>query len=81
MQLTFKDNTMQVIDPQLLSFISKDDPTKVPDPQLYCVDAILGLGLSCAADTPVARIGIREAVCQLKAVRDSLLKNTEIKEC
>ncbi|KAK7359067.1 hypothetical protein VNO77_01013 [Canavalia gladiata] len=73
-QSSFKDKTVQVIDPQLLSLIFDDDPSKGPNVQLYYVDAIVGVGISCTADNPDERIGIRDAVCQLKTTRDSLLK-------
>ena len=70
-QSAFKDNTVQVIDPQLMSLIPHDGDG--PSPHLYCVDETLGVGLCCAVDTPDERIGIREAVRRLKAARGSLL--------
>ncbi|TKY60183.1 LRR receptor serine/threonine-protein kinase [Spatholobus suberectus] len=73
-QSAFKDKTVQVIDPQLLSLIFHDDPSEGPNPQLYCLDAIVGVAISCTADNPDERIGIRDALRQLKSARDSLLK-------
>ncbi|RHN42806.1 putative protein kinase RLK-Pelle-LRR-XII-1 family [Medicago truncatula] len=73
-QSAFKNKTVQVIDPQLLSLISHDDSATDSNLQLHCVDAIMGVGMSCTADNPDERIGIRVAVRQLKAARDSLLK-------
>ncbi|KAL1327980.1 hypothetical protein AAHE18_13G342200 [Arachis hypogaea] len=80
-QSAYKVKKLEVIDPRLISLISDDDhdPAEGPNPQLYCLDGILGVGLSCAADTPDARIGIREALRQLKALRDSFLKNNDSK--
>ncbi|RYR64596.1 hypothetical protein Ahy_A03g010670 [Arachis hypogaea] len=80
-QSAYKVKKLEVIDPRLISLISDDDhdPAEGPNPQLYCLDGILGVGLSCAADTPDARIGIREALRQLKSVRDSFLKNNDSK--
>ncbi|MCI43832.1 receptor-like protein kinase, partial [Trifolium medium] len=71
-QSAFKDKTVQVIDPQLLSFIFHDDSDRDSNQQLHCVDAIMGVGLSCAADNSDDRIGVRVAVRQLKTARDSL---------
>jgi len=62
---------VQVIDPQLLSLIFHDDASERPNVQLNCVDATVGVGISCTAENPEERIGIREAVSQLKAARDS----------
>ncbi|RHN42805.1 putative protein kinase RLK-Pelle-LRR-XII-1 family [Medicago truncatula] len=76
-QSAFKNKTAQVIDPQLLSLIFHDDSARDSDLQLRCVDAIMGVGLSCTADNPDERIGIRVAVrqliaaSQLKSSRDS----------
>lgn len=77
-QSAFKSKTVQVIDPQLQSLIFHGDPAKGPNLQLHCVEAIVGVGLSCTIDNPDERIGIRDAVRQLKAARDSLLKNSDI---
>ncbi|KAL2343141.1 hypothetical protein Fmac_004426 [Flemingia macrophylla] len=74
-QSGLKDKTVQVIDPQLVSLTFYDGPSnKEPDVQIYCVDAIVGVGISCTEDRPNERIGIRDVVRQLKAARDSLLK-------
>ncbi|CAJ2677188.1 unnamed protein product [Trifolium pratense] len=74
-QSAFKNKTVQVIDPQLLSLIFNDDPAREDSNLLiHCVDAIMGVGMSCTADNPDDRIGIRVAVRQLKAARDSLMK-------
>ncbi|KAK7318712.1 hypothetical protein RJT34_03418 [Clitoria ternatea] len=79
MQSALKDKSVQVIDPELLSSIFHDDPTKGPNLLLNCMDAIVGVGISCSAEKPEERIGVREAVRQLKAARDSLLKQSDIK--
>ncbi|KAL9329557.1 hypothetical protein ACSQ67_004560 [Phaseolus vulgaris] len=69
----FKEKTMEVIDPELVSLILYDDPSEGQNNvQVYCVDAILGVAIACTADNPDERIGIRDAVRQLKASRDSL---------
>ncbi|CAI8618851.1 unnamed protein product [Vicia faba] len=73
-QSAFKNKTVQVIDPQLLSLIYDDDSARDTNPQIQCVDAIMGVGMSCTADNPDDRIGIRAAVRQLKAAKDCLLK-------
>ncbi|XP_061365774.1 receptor kinase-like protein Xa21 [Gastrolobium bilobum] len=73
-QTAFKDKTVQVIDPQLLSLIFHDDHANSSNLQLSCMEAIVGVGLSCTADNPNERIGIRDALRQLIAARDSLLK-------
>ncbi|KHN06513.1 Putative LRR receptor-like serine/threonine-protein kinase [Glycine soja] len=73
-QSAMKNKTVQVIDPQLLSLTFHDDPSEGPNLQLNYLDATVGVGISCTADNPDERIGIRDAVRQLKAARDSLLK-------
>ncbi|KAK7247328.1 hypothetical protein RIF29_42209 [Crotalaria pallida] len=76
-QSAFKDKAMEVIDPQLLSLILQDDDpsnARNHNPQLRCVDAILGVALSCTPDNPNERINIKDVVRQLKAVRDFLVK-------
>lgn len=72
-QSSIKDKTVQVIDSQLLSLIFHDDTANDSNLQLHCVEAIMGVGLSCTADNPEERIGIRDAARQLKAAGDSLL--------
>jgi len=73
-QSAFISKTVQFIDPKLLSLIFHDDSATDSNLQLHCVDAIMGVGMSCTADNPDERIGIRVAVRQLIAARDSLLK-------
>jgi len=64
---------MEAIDPELVSLILHDDPSEGPNNvQLYCVNEIVGVAIACTADNPDERIGIRDAVRQLKASRDSL---------
>nr|KYP37607.1 putative LRR receptor-like serine/threonine-protein kinase At3g47570 family [Cajanus cajan] len=75
-QSGLKDKTVQVIDPQLLSLIFHGDPSEGPNLQFYFVDAIVGVAISCTAGNPGERIDIRDAVRQLKAARDSLLKQS-----
>jgi hypothetical protein len=70
-QSAFKNKAIQVIDTQLLSLIFHDDSARDSNLQLHCVDAIMGVGMSCTADNPDDRIGIRVAVRQLKAAWDS----------
>nr|KYP37606.1 putative LRR receptor-like serine/threonine-protein kinase At3g47570 family [Cajanus cajan] len=72
-----KDKTVQVIDPQLLSLIFHDYPSEEPNVEMYCVDAIVGVAISCTEGNPDERIGIRDAVRQLKAARDSLLNQSQ----
>ncbi|XP_045824640.1 receptor kinase-like protein Xa21 [Trifolium pratense] len=65
---------VQVIDAHLLSLILHDDPAREDSNlQLICVDAIMGVAMSCTADNPDDRIGIRAAFHQLKAARDNSL--------
>lgn len=73
-QSALVNKTVQVIDPQLLSLIYDDVSARDTNLQIQCVDAIMGVGVSCTADNPDDRIGIRAAVRQLKAARDCLLK-------
>ncbi|MCH92316.1 receptor-like protein kinase, partial [Trifolium medium] len=70
------NKSVQVIDPHLLSLILHDDPAREDSNlQLICVDAIMGVAMSCTADNPDDRIGIRVALHQLKSAReDSLMK-------
>jgi hypothetical protein len=71
-QSALKTKNVQVIDPQLLSLVFHDDPArKDPNLLIHCVDAIMGIGMSCTVDNPDDRIGIRVAVRQLKAAWDS----------
>ncbi|KAK2438431.1 putative LRR receptor serine/threonine-protein kinase [Trifolium repens] len=77
-QSAFKNKAIQVIDTQLLSLIFHDDSARDSNLQLNCVDAIMGVGMSCTADNPDDRIGIRVAVRQLKAARDSLMNQSNI---
>lgn len=78
-QSAFTNNTVQIIDPQLLSLIYHDDHTNDPNLQHHCVTAIMEVGLSCTADNPDERIGIREVVRQLNVAKDSLLKKSDTK--
>jgi serine/threonine protein kinase len=71
-QSALKNKNVQVIDPQLLSPVFHDDPAREDSNLLiHCVDAIMGVGMSCTVDNPDDRIGVRDAVRQLKAVWDS----------
>ncbi|WJX53382.1 non-specific serine/threonine protein kinase [Trifolium repens] len=71
-QSGLKNKNVQVIDPQLLSLIFHDHPAREDSNLLiHCVDAIMGVGISCTVDNPDDRIGVRVAVCQLKAAWDS----------
>ncbi|XP_058735781.1 putative receptor-like protein kinase At3g47110 [Vicia villosa] len=72
-QSAFKNKTVHVVDPQLLSLIYDEDSARDTNLQIQCVDAIMGVGMSCTTDNPHDRIGIRAAVCQLKAAMDFLL--------
>ncbi|CAJ1938263.1 unnamed protein product [Sphenostylis stenocarpa] len=78
MHSALKDKTVEAIDPQLVNLILHDDPSEGPNNlQVCCVDAIIGVAISCTADNPYERIGIRDAVGQLKATRDTLLKQSD----
>ncbi|XP_014506127.1 putative receptor-like protein kinase At3g47110 [Vigna radiata var. radiata] len=78
MHSAFKEKTMEAIDPELVSLILHDDPSEGPNNvQVYCVEAIVGVAISCTADNPDERIGIRDAVSQLKSSRDSLLNHSD----
>ncbi|KAK8472597.1 hypothetical protein PHAVU_002G251608 [Phaseolus vulgaris] len=69
----FEEKTMEAIDPKLVSLILHDDPSEGQNNvQVYCVDGILGVAIACTADNLDERIGIRDAVRQLKASEDSL---------
>jgi hypothetical protein len=73
-QSALKNKNVQVIDPQLLSLVFHGDPAREDfNLLIHCVDAIMGVGMSCTADNPDDRIGIRAAVHQIKAARDNSL--------
>ncbi|XP_028774319.1 probable LRR receptor-like serine/threonine-protein kinase At3g47570 [Neltuma alba] len=74
-QSAFPDKTLQVIDPQLLSHIFHNGlADRGPSLQLDCVNGILGVGLSCTADSPDERLKMKDAATKLKIVRDNLSK-------
>ncbi|KAG6626448.1 hypothetical protein CIPAW_15G048900 [Carya illinoinensis] len=74
-QLSFPANVEQVLDPELLAQMSNlchNDKRISPDAQLECLITILGVGLSCTADSRDLRISIRDAFQKLRSARDSL---------
>ncbi|KAF5468155.1 hypothetical protein F2P56_012331 [Juglans regia] len=76
-QLGFPSNVKQVLDPVMLAQMSSLDHIEKhinPDAQHECLITILGVGLSCTADSRDARISIRGALHKLQSARDSLLK-------
>ncbi|KAI9104247.1 hypothetical protein K1719_023083 [Acacia pycnantha] len=75
-QSAFPDKSEQVIDPQLLSYIFHNDlaDDKGPNLQLDCVTAVLGVGLSCTAESKDGRLKMKDAVAKLKLVRDNFSK-------
>ncbi|XP_042960358.1 probable LRR receptor-like serine/threonine-protein kinase At3g47570 isoform X2 [Carya illinoinensis] len=76
-QLGFPSNVKQVLDPVMLAQMSSldhNEKRRSPDAQYECLITILGVGLSCTADSRDDRISIRGALNKLKSARDSLLK-------
>lgn len=44
-----------------------------------CLIKVMGIGLSCAADSPDKRITMRDALYKMESVRDALFKPDEPK--
>ncbi|KAJ6775323.1 hypothetical protein OIU79_018488 [Salix purpurea] len=73
----FPANIEQVVDPELLLSIQDSQPDArftSPDKQRACLISVLGVGLSCAADSPDQRADMRDSLRKLKTARDTLLK-------
>lgn len=75
----FPNSIEQVIDPELLEQMNDDiardeDFSSKPQSLRDCMIAILGVGLSCAAESVDARISIRDALTKLKNVEQILRK-------
>ena len=63
-------NIEEVLYPEL----HKDCDSIDQEIQGDCLIKVMGIGLSCAADSPDNRITMRVALHRLKAIRDALLK-------
>lgn len=78
-QTAFPTDVEQVLDPELLLHMKKtshDDDEFIisQEAQLHCLITIIGIGLSCADDSPDGRISMRDALRKLQSVRDSVFK-------
>lgn len=76
-QSAFPANVVQVLDPELLLLMSRlyhKGQLISPDIQHGCLITILGVGLSCTAESRDGRISIRSALQKLKSARDTLFK-------
>lgn len=73
-QSAVPDKLVQVIDPQIIAEIFQNDIPKGSNPELDCVAAVLGVGLSCTTDSPDGRLSMKVAVGKLQAARNNLLK-------
>lgn len=76
-QMALATNLDQVLDPVLVltdSSLSYDGQSIAPEAQRDCLIGILGVGLSCAVDSPNGRISMRDALCKLRSIRETLLK-------
>ncbi|KAA8537815.1 hypothetical protein F0562_027605 [Nyssa sinensis] len=81
-QMAFPANVEQVLDPELLSLtdeLSQDDQFVSPETQSDCLITIIGVGLSCTADSPGERISMSDVLHKLKSVRDALIQPTLLK--
>ncbi|KAH7848482.1 hypothetical protein Vadar_003219 [Vaccinium darrowii] len=72
-QMAFEINVDQVLDPGLVP-TNRSFSDDAPEAQRNCLIAILGVGLSCAVDSPDGRMIMRDALCKLKSIRETLLK-------
>ncbi|KAJ6775324.1 hypothetical protein OIU79_018489 [Salix purpurea] len=73
----FPANMEQVVDPELLLSIQDfqaDARFTSPEKQRECLVSVLGVGLSCTADSPDQRADMRDSLQKLKTARDTLLK-------
>ncbi|KAG5244887.1 LRR receptor serine/threonine-protein kinase [Salix suchowensis] len=76
-QSDFPANMEQVVDPELLLSIQDSQPDArftSPEKQRACLISVLGVGLSCTADSPDQRADMRDSLQKLKTARDTLLK-------
>ncbi|KAG5244888.1 LRR receptor serine/threonine-protein kinase [Salix suchowensis] len=76
-QSAFPANIEQVVDPELLLSIQDSQPDArftSPEKQRACLVSVLGVGLSCTADSPDQRADMRDSLRKLKTARDTLLK-------
>lgn len=81
-QQQFPTNVEQVLDIELLEQMNNfcEESTQSQS-QRDCVVAIVGVGLSCAAESPDARINIRDALRKLKSVEEMLRKHEFRDDC
>ncbi|KAJ6737526.1 hypothetical protein OIU85_019576 [Salix viminalis] len=76
-QSDFPANIEQVVDPELLLSIQDFQPDArftSREKQRECLISVLGVGLSCTADSPDQRADMRDSLQKLKTARDTLLK-------
>ncbi|CAL9108708.1 unnamed protein product [Musa textilis] len=71
----FPDELTRVLDAELTTASICHGGRRIsPEKQDECLVSVTGVGLSCAKESPDARLTIREALSQLKRIRDGLLK-------
>ncbi|RZS08257.1 hypothetical protein BHM03_00039195, partial [Ensete ventricosum] len=71
----FPDELTRVLDAELTKASICHGGREISrEKQDECLVSVTGVGLSCAKESPDARLTIREALSQLKGIRDGLLK-------
>ncbi|CAL9038052.1 unnamed protein product, partial [Musa banksii] len=71
----FPDELTRVLDAELTTASICNGGRRIsPEKQDECLVSVTSVGLSCAKESPDARLTIREALSQLKGIRDGLLK-------
>ncbi|KAH6833081.1 hypothetical protein C2S53_005029, partial [Perilla frutescens var. hirtella] len=81
-QQQFPTNVEKVLDVELVEQMNKfcsdeeimSPSCKLPQSRRDCLVTVIGVGLSCAAESPEARISIRDALRKLKSVQQILQK-------
>ncbi|XP_039134373.1 putative receptor-like protein kinase At3g47110 [Dioscorea cayenensis subsp. rotundata] len=76
-RMAFPDRIMEVIDPKLVAsheLTTNGGLMISSEKQEGCIISIVRIGLACATDSPEARIGMRDVIQQLKAIKDTLMK-------
>ncbi|KAH7691137.1 Non-specific serine/threonine protein kinase protein [Dioscorea alata] len=88
-RMAFPRRIMEVIDPKLVAtyeLTTNGGLMISSEKQEGCMISMVGVGLACATDTPETRIGMRDVIHQLNAIKDTLIhealeyirKNTRI---
>ena len=75
-RMAFPDRIMEVIDPKLVAsceLTTNGGLMISSEKQRGCMISMVRVGLACATDKPENRIGMRDAIHQLRGIKDTLV--------